>query len=55
LILLLFTGSLFGQQTFVFIEKSYPNGLVKEKYQGLVVNGDTVRQGRYLYFLTRAY
>ena len=24
--------------------------MVKEKFQGVVVNGDTLRQGRYLYF-----
>ena len=40
----------FGQQSFFSVEKSGVNGLLKEKYQGIVINGDSIRQGKYFYY-----
>jgi len=37
-------------QSFVFIEKYYPDGTLQEKYMVIVENGDSIKKGNYSFY-----
>ena len=37
-------------QVIISVEKNYPNGLLKEKYQGVVIGRDTTKKGKYSFY-----